>query len=227
MKTIFLISFLFLTSFSFAQEYKKDTRTKLQKQDPQNSFQTDLKLDIDLLKALELAGINIFKIPLPPFDKKLKFSMTIDEYSNGEKINSKKVPFGNDNTYSHFIKTDSVQLKRYYDYIDDITFLTKDEDSVCKLSIHTYGRGVSGLKLMKKKDTENQFYEWRYYGKDNLKLNEDIQMLVFASSWYDKNIGYERFCGSPFDLSSDKTESAILFDNSPHYYIISYHLSEL
>ncbi|WP_409590961.1 DUF5041 domain-containing protein [Sphingobacterium sp.] len=124
------------------------------------------------------------------------------------------------------MKTDSVQLKRYYDYIDEITILTKEEESVCKLSIQTYGRGISGLKLIKKKDTKDQFYEWRYYGKDNLKLNEDIPMLVFASSWYDKNIDADRFCGAPFDLSSDKKESAILFENSPHYYVLSYKLTD-
>lgn len=227
MKLTYLILLIFLTNICLAQEYKKDTRKKLQKQDPQNSYQGDLKSDIDIYKALELVGINIFKIPLPPFDKKMKFSMTIYEYSNGEKISSKKVPFGNDNTYSHFIKTDSGQLERYYDYIDEISIITKDEDSVCKLSIQTYGRGISGLKLIKKKDTKDQFYEWRYYGKDNLKLNEETPMLVFASSWYDKNIDADRFCGAPFDLSSDKKESEILFENSPHYYVISYKLSEL
>ena len=217
---------MFLTCFSFAQEYKKDTRTKPQKQDPQNSYQSDLKTDVDLLIALELAGIRILKIPLPPFDKKLKFSLTIDEYANGKKINSEKVPFGNDNTYYHFIKRDSAELARYYDYMDEITIYTKDVDSLCKLSIQSYGRGISGLKLNKKKDTRDQFYEWRSYGKQKSKLNEDIPMLVFASSWYDKNIEAERFCGVPFDLSSDKTESDLLFKYSPHYYVISYHLSE-
>lgn len=227
MKTICLILFLFLTSFSFAQEYKKDTRTKLQKEDPQNSYQIDSKTNVDLLKALELAGINIFKIPLNSFDKKLKFYMSIDEYTNGEKTNSKNLEFPKNNTYFYSIKTDSAQKKNFYDYIDEITFFTKDEDSVCKLSIQTDGRGISGLKLTKKKDAEHQFYEWRYYGKHKLKLNADIPMLVYASSWYDKDLNAQRFCGSPFDLSSDETESAVIFNNSPHYYVISYKLSEL
>lgn len=228
MKTIYLISFLFLTNLSFAQEYKKDTRTKHQKEDPQNSYQVNSISNVDLLKALEFSGIKIFKIPLNTFEKKLKFSMTIDEYANGEKVNSKTLHLrdDDDNTYYHFIKTDSAKETRYYDYIDEITFFAKDEDDICKLNIKTYGRGIGGLKLIKKKDMPHQFYNWRYYGKDKLKLNEDIPMLVFASSWYDKNIDAQRFCGAPFDLSTDKTESAILFKNSPHYYVISYKLSE-
>ena len=228
MKILPLILFLLLGSFCFAQEYKKDERTKLQKEDSNNSYQADSKSSVDLLKALEVAGINIFKIPLPPFEKRLKFAITIDEYVRGEKVNAKKLEptYKGDNTYFHFIQTDTATLTRYYDYIDEITIFTKEEDSISTLKIQINNTGLGGLKLIKKKDMLRQFYEWRYYGKNTLKLNEDIPMLVFASSWYDKNWNVQRFCGAPFDLSTDKVESAALLKNSPHYYVISYKLSE-
>lgn len=228
MKNAILILFLLLGSLCCAQEYKKDARTKLQKEDSQNSYQVESKSSVDLLKALEMAGINIFKIPLPPFEKKLKFAISIDEYAQGEKVNTKQIQptYNGDNTYFHFIQTDATTLARYYDYIDEITVFAKEEDSISTLKIQINNTGLGGLKLIKKKDMLRQFYEWRYYSQGTLKLDEDIPMLVFASSWYDKKWNVQRFCGAPFDLSTDTVESAALFKNSPHYYVISYKLSE-
>lgn len=219
------MSFIFLVVASqlYAQSYKKDLRTAIEKENPNKEYQIAHLNSIDLLKALELSGINFFKIRLKEFDTVYKFSITLDEYVKGKKVQSKNISLREDNIYYHFIKGDSGKTVRYYDYIDQIGFYTKDEDSVCRLKIETYGSGITGLPLKKKKERPSQNYNWRFYSKDEWALNKEIPILVYASSWYDKNIDADRFCGVS-DLSEDEKQTLELLNNSPHYYIISYRI---
>ena len=55
-----------------AQDYKKNNGTATYKEDPNKEYQTAGIDSVDLLKALDLAGVRIFKIPLRSFDKKYK-----------------------------------------------------------------------------------------------------------------------------------------------------------
>ncbi len=90
-----------VNAYSYEPAYKKDYRSTLEKHDSYNRFQTNQINQLDILKALEIAGINMYKISLKEFDRKYQLTVTIDEYTAGEKTNSKTL-FSGDNTYIHF-----------------------------------------------------------------------------------------------------------------------------
>lgn len=207
---------------SFCQEYQKDIKTKTQKEDLHNKYQSDLISKTDLLKALEMSGIGIFKFPLDSFDKRYKLSINLDEYVDSKKVSSKTI-YSFNNTYIHY-KEDSSNAKAYFDYIDQLLFFYKETDSLSTLKIETYGGAIGGIKLKKNNARKNQYYNWRSYSKTNWSLNKNIPLLIYASSWYDKKYNFERFCGV-VDLSKDEKGTKELLDNSPHYYLISYEVS--
>ena len=227
---VFLISTLISINSVFQGiNYRKDDRPQNIKEDMYNEYQTDLISVIDMLKALaELAGIRIFKIPISPvFDKEYKISVYLDEYVDGEKINSKDMfdySVLKKNTYHYAIK-DTVEQKDIYfdDFIPNLTFFTQDNDTIMRLNINHYGVGLNGGTLHKKKLREGQFYNWRIYRKIEWQLNEEVPMLVFASSWHDGQ--FERFCGT-VELYENEEETKALLKQSPHYYVISLKVSE-
>ena len=45
------------------------------------------------------------------------------------------------------------------------------------------------------KTDNRQFYNWREYEETKWKLNEKVPLLIFASSWLDKEYNFHRFCG--------------------------------
>lgn len=211
---------------SEADIYKKDARTKVQKEDGNNFYAAATVSETDVLKLLELLGGNVFKFPLKEFTKQYKMDIRLDEYQNGKKIKSESIfPF-NDNKYYHFPKTKSGEEKRFYDYIDELTFFTSDprNDSIASLKVETYGGGLT-TTLKKRKEKPFQQYHWRSYSKTSWVLNKEVPLLVFASSWYDKDIDAYRFCGVS-DLSKDAKATEELLKQSPHYFMISYIMSD-
>ena len=227
MYKIILVVNLFLSCNLFAQEFRKDTRSQQQKEDNFNTYQSDAISKIDLLKALEFEGIRIFKFPLSPFDKEYKLTVKLDEYVNGKIISSKNVYYYGKNTYTHFEDSapkDSVPVF-YIDYIDQLFFYTKiKNDNEISATLSTYA-GSDGMRLKTRKTRKNQFYNWRHYSKTDWVLNKDIPLLVCASSWYDTKYKIERFCGV-VDLSLDEKQTKELLEDSPHYFVISYKVSE-
>jgi hypothetical protein len=219
MRSINLFVILLAALSCYAQDYRKDLQTRLEKENPNNAYQTYNIDDVDLLKALDFAGIRIFKIPLSHFDKKYKFSITLSEYVRGKLVESKNISPVDSNIYYHFIKNDSSKYVQYFDFIDQVSFFSKESDTTCMLRVETYS-AATGAKLNKMKERPNQFYSWRTYSKNEWILNKSIPVLVYASSWYDKKYDIERFCGV-VDLSYDKSETDELMKNSPHYYTIS------
>ena len=91
-------------------------------------------------------------------------------------------------------------------------------------TLTTYA-GSDGMRLTTRKVRKNQFYNWRHYSKTDWVLNKDIPLLVCASSWYDSTNKVERFCGA-VDLSLDEKQTQELLEKSPHYFVISYKVSE-
>ena len=219
----FVSLFLVLCSInSFCQEYKKNSKTKEQKEDSYNKYQSEQITKTDLLKALEMIGVGIFKFPLDSFDKPYKMSINLDEYVNSEKINSKHI-YSFKNTYSYYENV-AGKAKPYLDYIDQLVFFSKESDILCALKIETYGGGIGGIKLKKNNERRNQYYNWRSYSNINWELNKNTPLLIYASSWFDKKNNFERFCGV-VDLSKDENGTKELLENSPHYYIISYEVT--
>jgi len=226
MKKVFVIFVCVLISINAISQdiqYRKDDRPQNVKEDGFNFYQVDLISKIDILKALEIVGVRIFSIPISPvFEKEYKVSLILDEYVEGKKINSQDIPFtprGN-NTYVHFI--DNVP---YFDYISNFTVFTHDNDTMQTLKINHYGGSRSGINLKKNKVREWQSYHWRAYSKVDWKLNEEVPLLVFASTWLDERFGFERFCGVA-DLSMDEEATRELLDFSPHYFVLSLKVSE-
>jgi hypothetical protein len=225
MRLIGVTSLLLLVAlYSEAQDYKKNNGTTTHKEDPNKVYQTAGIDSVDVLKALELAGVRIFKIPLRSFDKKYKFSIALTEFIEGKKVGSKNISPTDSNFYFHYVKNDSSKYVQYYDFIEQISFFSKERDTVCDLRIEVYGN-AGGAKLRKKQKRTWQNYNWRTYSETSWELNKSIPILVYASSWYDKKFNVERFCGVT-DLSTDKEGTAELLNNSPHYYILSYLVSD-
>jgi hypothetical protein len=230
MRTLFLAFICALISTGAVPQdikYHPDNRPQGLKEDKYNTYQTDRIGELELLKALEIAGIRVFSIPVSPaFDKEYKLSVSVDEYVKGEKVNSIPILNGS-NTYIHF---PGDTMPPSFDYIPKLTLFTKDEDTIQTLSVHHYGGSRSGIVLKKTKIEEwqrpgTQFYNWRAYSKTDWKLNEEVPLLVYASAWYDEKFKIFRFCGV-VDLSHSEEATQELFDNSPHYYVINMKVSE-
>jgi hypothetical protein len=240
MKTLFTVIISLMISASvFSQnmprdiQYRKDERPQNFKEDRHNMYQSDRIGEIEILQALEIAGVRIFSIPFTPaFEKEYQHSTWIDEYVKGEKVNS--IPlFRGMNTYLHFpvdsdLPADSLPV--YFDYIPKLTFYAKDGDTIQTVSMYHYRGGTGDIKLKKIKSEEwtgygTQPYFWRAYSKTDWKLDEEIPLLVYASPWYDERIKAFRFCGT-VDLSRNEKATKELLDNSPHYYVISMKVSE-
>ncbi|MDR0511059.1 MAG: DUF5041 domain-containing protein [Rikenellaceae bacterium] len=207
------------------QEYRKDKRPQADKRDGLGMYQAEKVDMLHLLGALEIAGIRIFNFPLEPFDKKYRMEIRVHEYVDGKEVEqgaANSFDCFQDNTYIH---PDMEDTGRYYtDYIESLTFYTKEADSTSKIRCDTYTMRVYA-SLRKKTIRAGSFYQWRSYGKTDWKQGEEIPLLVYASSWWDDKYKIERFCGV-VDLSRDEARTRELLDMSPHYFVITYKIFE-
>jgi len=227
MKTLILTSIIsiliLINAISQDIQYRKDDRPQNVKEDRFNNYQRSIT-EIELLKVLELLGVRIFDIPIfPAFEREYKLSVYLNEYVEGKKINSDDIIYTHQgkNVYIYWEK-DLIEQKdiRYFDYIPKLSLFSKDNDTTMILNLDTYASRTLGIKLNKKKTRNTQSYDWRTYSKVDWKLNEEVPLLVYASSWYDEVIKSDRFCGVS-DLSEDEEATKELLDKSPHYYVIS------
>lgn len=222
MKNHFLLLILIIltNSIIYSQHFKSDTRISILKEDGNNIYKSDKITNLDLIQALEVVGISINKYNLGFFDKEYKFFILMDEYKNGENIKSDTILDYN-NKYIYFVEGE----KDYYsDYIDQIKIISKVDDSTLTLHFSTYGIKTKEEIQYTKYDKES-FYNLRSYTDTKWSLNKKIPLLVYASSWKDKRRGFQRFCGV-VNLSRNNKETDALLTSSPHYYMISYLISE-
>jgi len=231
MKRVFVAILSVLISINVIsqnREYRKDERSQSIKEDRYDNYRINSISDLDILKALEIAGVKIFKVPIfPVFEKEYNLSVNLNEYVDGQKVNTKDIiqTYRGKNVYVHFAKdVDEQEKVPYLDYIPKLTFFTKDNDSTLLLTVEHYG-GSSKTSLKKNIIRKSQFFDWRTYSQIDWKLNEEVPLLVYASSWYDENLKAERFCGIS-DLSEDEKETKELLDNSSHYYVITLKIFE-
>ncbi|GHV64656.1 hypothetical protein FACS1894199_03430 [Bacteroidia bacterium] len=210
------------------QKYKKDMRPRAEKEDTQGMHQVDRITTLNLLKALKIAGVRIFVFPLQPFDKKHYLSFYLNEYVDGKKIqtdNFSGIQISNDYMHTGGEKYTAGDKYKYYDYVDNITFYTKNVDSVATVSFDMYGSEFGGIKLHEKITREGQSYHWRSYSQTDWKIGEEIPLLVYASSWWDEEDKVGRFCGA-VDLSEDEKETKKLLKSSPHYFVFTYKVNK-
>ncbi|MDD7913813.1 DUF5041 domain-containing protein [Polaribacter ponticola] len=217
----FVLTLLFLVSInSFSQEkFKQDDRPQIQKEH-QISEIDDIEL-IDLVEMLEFQGIRINKFKLGKFDKRYKLYIVMDEYLNGQMISSDTIVNTN-NTYTYF-KSE----QPFYDYINQITIITKDipSENKSQLSIKTYGFTMTGYSIEMKNTEKENSLNWRKYIDTKWELNKKIPLLIYASSWLDEKYGVRRFCGVRY-LKENEEGTNELLKYSPNYVKISYVISE-
>lgn len=119
----FLVGLL-ISANAFSQVLKKDTRSKDQKENSINEYQSDLISKADLLNALEIAGIRIFKFQLATFDKEYKMTINVDEYVEGKKINT-EILIRDLNTYEYYEEKVPGKYTSYKDYLNQLLSLQK------------------------------------------------------------------------------------------------------
>src|SRR5690606_14963753 len=122
---------------------------------------------IDVLKALDLADIRIFKYNIGKFDRKYKLHLFIDEYQEREIIKSDS--FYTSNVYDYFLEgRDEI----YSDYIDHINIYTNLKDS--KLILLSIETNIFSYKkpIEYKTINDQQFYNLRSYSETLWKINQ-------------------------------------------------------
>ena len=229
MKKVFVVFIAILASISaISQEikYRHDNRPQNVKEDSHSQYQSDRISEVSILKALEMVGVRIFKFPISPvFEKEYKFDVYLNEYVDGDEIKSSEIfpPYLRGNTYTYSVK-DTIEQEDgwYFDYIPDLTIFSKKDNDTVVLKVEHLGLAIGGIKLSEKKVRDRQFYNWRSYSKTDWILNEEVPLLVYASSYHDGEV--ERFCGE-VDLSKDEEATKELLEKSPHYYVISIKIS--
>lgn len=218
---IFLFCLIICFNISgFAQQIKKDRRPQIQKEDGLNMYNSHKINDLDLIQALDFAGIGIHKFNLGTFDKKYNFLVTIKEYKNQEIINTDTLLKDN-NEYAYYKRG---KEDYFIDYIDQIKIFTRKEEEKLTLRLHTYN-----IKKTKEihydKTTENQYFRIREYVDVDWRLNTEIPLMIYASSWYDEHVDSQRFCGV-VNLSKNGEMTEELLSNSPHYFVVNYKVTE-
>ena len=219
MKKFALLIFLMIGLAAHAQdENPVDQRTQLEKEDSSDLYRQGEITTLDLLQALELAGVRVHKFQIGTFDKEYKLQIFADEYIQGKLIKSDTlVDFKND--YGFWIDGEYNQ-----GFIDQIKIFTKTEDNYSKLNIRTYALGTTKEINLGRTD-HRQFYNWRAYQDTQWKMNQKVPLMIFASSWLDKTYNFHRFCGV-INLKENDEDTQELLDYSPNYIVINYKISQ-
>lgn len=207
--------------FSLGQKFRADPREQVEKEDPTDMFSDKETTTLDFLEALEILGIGINKFDLGKFDKSYDIFLIGDTYYHGNLI--KKDTLGQFGSTYRYYESNTSETP-YFDYLDKIKIITKDSENKSEIYIRTYNFG-SKMKLELKRDHENSFFNWRRYTQTAWQLNKDIPLLVFASSWTDKEYGFDRFCGVAH-LTDNGEETNELLTLSPSYIKIYYTVKE-
>ena len=197
-----------------------------------NSQTRDITND-ELIKALELLGVEIHKYDIGEFDKKYNILLCFDEYKNGQlfKSDTLNFKFRNENIYSDSIKYENDvihysdtnkcnnQITYYYKkFIKELTVYSKIDKENLLINISLQGAEVQ-KNIGLKESQNNHFYKVFDYLDTKWRINEKVPLLICASTWIDEN-GTKRICGPDKMHESDRTDE--LLDNSLHYVIFSY-----
>ena len=125
-----------------------------------------------------------------------------------------------DNRYHYYERGEK---NYFFDYLDQLKFITKSEDNHSEVRLHTY-KVITKTEIELKKWDEQQFYTWRSFTDAHWELNKKVPLMVFASSWKDKRFDFHRFCGVVNLKEGDKGTEELL-QESPTYVVFSYQIS--
>lgn len=203
-----------------AQKVKPDHRSSLQKEDASNQYRSDEITQLDLLHAMDFAGIRVQKFNLGQFDQKYQLYIFADTYEKGKIVKTDTI-LANDNEYHYYERGEK---KYFLDYIDQLKFITKTEDNRSEIRLHTYAMSTKKEIELNKWD-DQQFYNWRFFSDAQWELNKKIPLMVFASSWQDKRYDFHRFCGV-VNLEEGEEGTEELLQESPTYVLFSYQVTQ-
>ena len=168
----------------------------------------------DIIDALKMSGLEIFKFSLGEFSDKYKFSFVLEELTRDSLI-QKTVLYEGINIFKYYDN----EGKLVEDYISQIRVISKEEENDCLLSID-----LPGTKLDRQfafvKTYNRQFFRWRRFAETNWTLNKKTPLMAYISSWRDET-GYIRHCGVRQLKERDKSTNEF-FSKSPSYFILSY-----
>jgi len=206
MKKLLLLS-LFLSSLNLTLLAQNDL--------PNDQIEASLTINSnDIIKALKMSGIEIFKYSIGKFDKKYKITFFIDEYKS-DSLFQEKVIYRGTNIRKYFDDNKVLQTG----YISKMRIITKENGDNCKLSINIEDL-ILNREFSFKKTYNRQFFKWRPYVNTLYKVNHKVPVMAYISSWKEKN-GYIRHCGIR-ELTEGGVDTEKFFKKSPNYFIISY-----
>lgn len=214
---LFIICLL-IVQISFGQEFKMDSRTQLEKENPLDIFNPQETSILDLLEVMEAQGIKVNKFEFGKFDKNYNILLLSDLYDNGHLVQTDTLSFF-ESTYRYYVGD-----KPYQDFLDKIKIITIDDGAKSELHIKTYSFG-SKKEVQLKRTNENSFFNWRSYKNTDWELDKKIPLMVFASSWKDQDYGFDRFCGVAH-LTENGKDTNELLSLSPSYVMIYYEVNE-
>lgn len=216
MKFHLILILLLIATKSFSQtEYKPDQRTSEQKLNLSNSNINKT----DIINLLEFGGLQINKFEIGKFDRKLSIQFIMEEFIDSKRVSVDTFAISG-NTYIY-----NLEGNWYFDYIESFEILTKDPIEN-KAQIKFITAEMSTTKYLQLNNLkEGSFTNYRRYKDAKWQLNKKVPLLVFASSWYDKDINANRFCGANY-LEENSEPTKELFEKSPNYIVFSYAVTE-
>ena len=172
----------------------------------------------DVIAALEVLDIDIFKYQMGEFNEKHEVVFQLEEYSNDSLVNTTKLGEV-DNWYTEFVDGNEGVVK----FVSLLRVIAKKEANECQLSFD-YSNSKFNRTFEFETTYNRQFFVWRRYAETRWKLNERIPFLAYVSSWKNKR-GYIRCCG-PHQLKDGDEKTTKFLSHSPSYFILSYRVTD-
>ena len=217
-KTILLLIFLIgIIPFLKSQEFKPDTRSESEKEDPwkMNGFE---KVTLyDLSQALEILGVKVHKFDLGKFDGEYHIQLLSDIYHEGKLIKSDTIAQF-ESIYHYYESAD--QKAPYLDYLKELKLITKDSVNKSRIQIKTFVMSTHA-EIELDKANKHSYFKWRRYENTEWKLEKKVPLMIYASSWRDEKYQVERFCSIAI-LNENEHYTNELLEFSPNYVMISY-----
>jgi len=193
------------------QVVKMDNRKAIEKEDPYNFYDVENISQTDILKAIELLGMRIYKFDVPGNTESHNITILAREFKNGHEVNTDTIAnFSND--YHYWV---TGIPDPYIDYINGITIFTDTHENQSELQLDLTSF-TTKHEIALDKTSEDQFFLWRKYTKSHTQTNKEIPLMIFASSWMFPGENFHRFCGVA-ELTEGDPMTKELLEYSKHY----------
>lgn len=178
----------------------------------------------DVVDALSLADINIFKHDLGVIDKNCKISVIVEEWKDFKLVDSNtQISLPVKTTFS----PDYVREAEESTTIRAINKKFNDSLMIVEISINDRFRPI--FLNMKQLDKENRHLPYFPvpYKHKLVETDKNVPIMLYGTMWYDEDFDVYRFCGRQW-LTDEKGDEASkeLLTSSPHFYIVYYRIED-